>query len=284
MVELIREDGLTGFFTRDTLGPFLDKLLLEAKGKQQKVSLALIDLDHFKRFNDKFGHIFGDEILKYATSTLRLTFILDRCYFFRYGGDEFIGVFPGRDTKEIFRLSQQSNYNLLHRPFLYANKFYKITMSCGIACFPTDAITAESLIKKADEAMYFSKRSGRNLTTLASRIRYLKFRKAVLMAVSIFIISYSIFLFYQLTFKKVIQPAVHQIQNMRIIEQSNNLDTLVLKNGALVEGNIVYEDNNRITLKLFIGKGEGLADFNKSEILRIKYGSGPVIQKNEKEK
>jgi len=282
MVELMREDGLTGFFARETLGPFLEKLLLEAEKNQMTLSLALIDLDHFKKFNDKFGHIFGDEVLKYATSTLRLTFFIEQCYFFRYGGDEFIGVFPGREPKEILRLSQQSNYNLSHRPFLYANKFYKITMSCGIACFSTDATTADELIKKADEAMYFSKRSGRNLTTLAGRIKYLKFRRVVLMITSIIIILYSVFLFYKLSFKKIIQPAVRQIQNIKISSKPDTLDTMILKSGAVLEGNIVYEDENKVILNLYLKKGEGVTNFNKSEIARIKYGSWNTTKNIEK--
>lgn len=278
MVEQMQKDCLTGFFARESLSPFLERLVLEAKLGQKKFSLALIDLDRFKNFNDKFGHIFGDEILKYATSTLRLTFSMDICYFFRYGGDEFIGVFPGKEPKEILRLGQQCNYNLLHRPFLYANKFYKITMSCGISCFPTDATTAEELIKKADEAMYFSKRSGRNLITLASRIKYLKFRRIAFLITSIIIILYSVLLFYKLSFKKIIQPAVRQIQNIKIITKPENLDTVILKSGAVLEGNIVYEDRGKVTLKLYLEKGEGITNFDKSEIAQIKYGSGNAIK------
>ncbi|MDP3732408.1 MAG: GGDEF domain-containing protein [Candidatus Omnitrophota bacterium] len=282
MLEQMQKDGLTGFFTRENLSPLLEKLLLEAKMGQKKFSLALIDLDRFKKFNDKFGHIFGDEILKYATSTLRLTFSMDQCSFFRYGGDEFIGVFPGKEPKEILRLGQQCNYNLLHRPFLYANKFYKITMSCGISCFPTDATTADELIKKADEAMYFSKRSGRNLTTLASMIKYLKFRRVVLMIASSIIILYSVFLFYKLSFKKIIQPVVRQIQNIKITTKPVTLDTVILKSGAVLEGNIVYEDENKVIFNLYLKKGEGVTNFNKSEIARIKYGSGNTTKNIEK--
>lgn len=274
----MQKDGLTGFFAREELDPFLKKLLLEAKMGEKKVSLALIDLDHFKELNNKFGQVFGEEVLKYATSTLRLTFSMEECHFFRYGGDEFIGIFSVKEPKEVLRLSQQCNYNLLHRPFLYANKFYKITMSCGIACFSTEATTADELIKKADEAMRFSKRSGRNLTTLASSIKYLKFRRIAFLITSIIIVLYLALLFYQGGFKKIIQPAVRQIENMKIITKSNNSDTVVLKSGVVLEGNIVYEDEDKITLGLYLNKGEGFTNFNKSEIARIKYGSRDKIR------
>lgn len=278
MLDQAQVDSLTGCFVRGALNPFLERLIIETRAKGESFSVALIDLDHFKKFNDKFGHIFGDEILKYATSTIRLTFFIDQCYFFRYGGDEFIGVFLGTELKEILHLSQQCNYNLLHRPFLRANKLYKITMSCGIACFPGDATTIEGLIKKADEAMYFSKRCGRNLVTLASRIRYIKFRRIVLLITSVIIILYSTLLFYQLSFKKIIQPVVRQIQNIKITTKPSSLDTVVLKSGVVLQGYIVNEDEDKITLNLYLDKGEGLTNFNKSEIAQIKYGSGKTIQ------
>lgn len=133
MLEQAPKDFLTGFFSRDSLGGFLENIIIESNLKKKIFTIALIDLDRFKRFNDKFGHAFGDEVLKYATSTLRLTFHNEQCYLFRFGGDEFIAVFPDKEPQEILRLFKRCNYNMLHRHFLYANKLYKVTISCGIA-------------------------------------------------------------------------------------------------------------------------------------------------------
>ena len=124
MLEEAQKDFLTGFYLRESLKPFLEKLMLDSSIKKRHFSVALIDLDHFKRFNDKFGHNFGDEILKYAVSTIRLTFQGIQSYFFRYGGDEFIVVFPEKGPRETFNLIRKCSYNLNHRLFLYKNKFY----------------------------------------------------------------------------------------------------------------------------------------------------------------
>lgn len=276
ILEQAQKDYLTGFFTRQELENFLLALIKESEASGKFFSLALFDLDRFKRFNDKFGHVFGDEILKYATSTLRLTFYESPCFLFRYGGDEFIAVFPEKEARAAFRLSRQCNYNLSRRPFLFRNKFYKITISCGISGFPQDGKAAEELIKKADQAMYFSKRCGRNLTTLAHRIVYLRLRNAFLVILSAMVILFSFVLFYRLSFKKIIQPTVRQIQNMKIITKPDKLDMVVLKNGMVFEGRILSEADNKVVLNLYMDKGEGTTTFNKSEIAEIKYATkGP---------
>jgi diguanylate cyclase (GGDEF)-like protein len=276
MLEQAPKDFLTGFFLRDSLGGFLENLLIESNLKKKIFSIALIDLDRFKKFNDKFGHAFGDEVLKYATSTLRLTFHNEQCYFFRFGGDEFIVVFPDRQPGEIMRLFKRCNYNMLHRHFLYANKLYKVTISCGIASFPTDGITQEELLQRIDEAMYFSKRHGRNLTTLACRIRYLKAWRLFLLLSSIFIIFFAIFILYPSLSKKILEPTVGHITGFKVITKQakpKNLDMLILKNGFVFEGSIIAETNNKVILRLYFEKGEGSVVFNRSEIVKIKYGS-----------
>ena len=272
MLELAQRDYLTGFFVREALTPFLEKLILEAGVSGKSFWVVVIDLDHFKKFNDKFGHIFGDEILKYVTSTLRLTFYKSQCYLFRYGGDEFVGAFPDVEPKEIFHLVQQCNYNLLHRPFLFQNKFYRITTSCGIAGFTLDGKTSEELIQKADQAMYFSKHYGRNRATLANRMKYLKAHRIFLLICSICIIFCSLFVLYRLSFKKIIQPTIRQIESIKITIKPKNLDAIILKNGLVFEGRILAETEDKVILNLYLEKGEGSATFNKAEIAKIKYG------------
>ncbi len=278
MLEQTQIDSLTGCFVRGALNPFLERIIIESRTRGKSFSMALVDLDHFKKFNDKFGHIFGDEILKYVTSTLRMTFSEQQSNFFRYGGDEFIGVFLDKEPKEILRLVRQCNYNLVHRPFLFRNKFYRITLSCGIAGFPFDGKTIEGLIKKADEAMYLSKRYGRNRVTLAGRIKYLKLLRIFILIGSIGIIFCSLFIAYI----RIIQPTVSQIKGIKVFTKPKKLDTIILKNGMVFEGRILAETNDKVTLNLSLEKGEGLVTFNKPEIGQIRYGSGMPPKKDYK--
>jgi len=273
MLEQEQKDYLTGFFTRATLNPFLEKLILESQPANKRFSLALIDLDRFKKFNDRFGHAFGDEILKYATSTMRLTFYGNPCYLFRYGGDEFVAVFPEKEPKEISQVTRTCGYNLRRRPFLFENKLYKISLSCGIACFPADGQTAAELIDNADRAMYFSKRNGRNLTTIAARIPFLRVRNGLLIIVSAAMIGYSFLALYQIRLKKVIQPTMRQIQSLKITTRPASLDTVILKSGVVLEGRVLLEQKDKVILNLYMEKGEGVTSFDRKEVAEIRYGA-----------
>lgn len=275
MSEQTQRDYLTGFLLREALAPYLEKLMLETKPQGRGFSLAVIDLDRFKKFNDKFGHIFGDEILKYAAATLRLTFSETVSHCFRYGGDEFVAVFPDLSPKEAFRLLRQCGYNLIHRPFLFKNKLYRITFSTGISSFPFDGKITDEVIKKADNAMYYSKRRGRNLVTLAGRIKFLKLRRAFTLIMSVTLILCAGIILYQSMFKKFIQPAVSHIKDIRITTTPKNLDKVILKTGTVFEGNILAETDKEVILNLYMGKEEGTMTFNRKEIAEIKYGSRP---------
>jgi len=269
--EELRKDGLTGFFVREELVLFLARLMAGAREGEKGFSIALIDLDHFKKFNDKHGHPFGDEILKYATSTLRLTFYESQCSFFRYGGDEFIAVLPGKEPNEAQALIRQCHYNLFRRPCLFENKFYRVMISCGIAGFPSDAKTPEELIQKADEAMYFSKRNGRNTTTVISQIPFLKFRKIFMQIGGLFLLAVAFAVLYQLSFKKIIKPTLGQIEKIKIVTKPENLDTIILKNGVVFEGQILAETPEKVIFNLYVDRGEAQTVFDQSEIAQIKY-------------
>lgn len=197
MLENVQMDSLTGFMSRENLTPFLERLAIEASLKNKVFSIALIDLDRFKKFNDRFGHIFGDEILKYASSTLRLTFNETLCYIFRFGGDEFIAVLPDIEPKNAYQLLKQCSRNFFYRPFLFKNKFYKISFSCGIAGFPGDGTDIKDLINKADKSMYCAKRLGRNQTVLSGQLKPISPLRLTFLLIGIGLIVLLIFILYQ---------------------------------------------------------------------------------------
>ena len=267
MPEQIPKDCLTGFFLRQALEPFLEGVITEAQLREKHFSLALIDLDHFKKFNDKFGHPFGDEILKYAASTLKLTFFEQGYQIFRYGGDEFIVVFVDKAPKEAVRSVRQCMHNLLHRPFLMANKFYKVGLSCGIVSFPGDAQTKGELIKKADEAMYFAKRHGRNRIVLYARIKLLRLQLFFVFLFFALVLGFIGLSVYQRFFKAV----ENKMRSLRIIPKPKDLDMVILKNGGVFEGRILSEVGNNVVLNVYFDKEEGTMLFNKAEIAQIKY-------------
>ena len=103
ILDSTHKDALTGFYRREELVPYLEESLSASQTNQNSTSVIIIDLDHFKKFNDRYGHQFGDEVLKHLSNLLRYT-IQDKGAIFRYGGDEFVVVLPVLTGKESFKL------------------------------------------------------------------------------------------------------------------------------------------------------------------------------------
>lgn len=167
LFQVIR-DPLTNLFNRRYLEESLDREI--SKANRQKIPLALImlDVDHFKNFNDTYGHLAGDVVLKqlsdFLSSNSRREDIA--C---RYGGEEFVLVLPGTDRSvagiraEELRLIVQDGQAITHNNEELPN----VTISLGIALLPDHGKTAAELIEAADKALYQAKEGGRNRVAIA---------------------------------------------------------------------------------------------------------------------
>ncbi|MDD5292530.1 MAG: GGDEF domain-containing protein [Candidatus Omnitrophica bacterium] len=265
-----KKDFLTGLFLRESLYLFAEELINASIPAGDKFSIAVVDIDHFKRFNDNFGHDFGDKILKEAANILELVLSKDS-RIFRYGGDEFVMVFPEKDIKEVVGLMRICLNNMRLHPFMHKNKKYKITFSCGIAAFPQDHNTIEGLIKKADKAMYFSKGRGRNYITVVGNIKYIILRNILISIVFAGIIFASIFLFRSRIFGEFVPSVMEQVKKIRVTTKPKNLDVVVLKNGVVLQGYILDDLTDRIVINLELDKGSGTVVFYKKDIEKIEY-------------
>lgn len=268
-----QKDFLTGFFLRNNLNEFLDCFPHDETKKDNIFSIALIDLDKFKKFNDKFGHDCGDEILRHVTNNFRLV-LKDDCYYFRLGGDEFLIVFPGKSPKETYKLMHVCARGMVLRPFFYKNKFYKLAFSCGISTCPLDATRATDLLKKADEAMYYSKKHGRNNITIASRIKFIERRKKIISIITVLMILLSFVYLFRQVFRPLFLSG--KIKKILSMPASVDYDTVIFKNGLILKGNILDQSGDKVTIDLGLKKGLGVVIFDKKEIELIKYRAGNV--------
>lgn len=161
--ELVAEaitDPLTGAHNRRWFDQALGREVERAKRFGRPMALVLIDVDHFKEYNDSRGHEFGDEVLRRLGPALRAA-LRDMDLLARYGGDEFAAVLPeasGEEAREVAGRLLAAADKIVVPGF----PDIRVTLSVGGASLPEDAETAAELFSRADEALYFAKQAGRN--------------------------------------------------------------------------------------------------------------------------
>ncbi len=159
--KLATRDGLTGLFNRRHFELFLDAEFKKQKSKPDKIfSVVMTDIDHFKGFNDTYGHQTGDLVLREVAKTFRLS-VRELDIVGRYGGEEFIVLLPGTGIDEAMIIAERMRKNTELHKIKDGNTSHTVMISAGVACIAGDASTAE-LIKRADDALYVAKETGRN--------------------------------------------------------------------------------------------------------------------------
>ncbi len=162
LYELAITDGLTKLFIHRYFQARLEEEMVRAKRYHTACSLILFDIDHFKKFNDTYGHQQGDvvliEVAKLTKQTVRETVDIPA----RYGGEEFAIILPETDAKGAHLVAERLRKTVEAFDFPGQEKALKVTISLGVATFPDHASVKSVLIKKADMALYECKDRGRN--------------------------------------------------------------------------------------------------------------------------
>ena len=160
MFELAHTDQLTNVQNRRAL--FAKFSQLQSKHKEFSCTVSLIDLDYFKRFNDSFGHDFGDQVLVTFAKHVKDS-IDDTCYFARLGGEEFCLIQINNKDPVCFanteKLLQTTKPIKLMTP---DNSYIGMSFSAGVAVYGNDGISLDELLNNADKALYFAKENGRS--------------------------------------------------------------------------------------------------------------------------
>ena len=161
-------DELTGLANRRRLMAELDRELRRSERQGHTFAALMLDVDHFKRYNDRWGHPAGDAVLKRLANTLRES-VRDVDTVARYGGEEFMVMLPETPVSEAGRVAERIRAATEKDRFTPegATDPLNITVSVGYALFPADGKTVETLIGAADQALYRSKQSGRNRVSAA---------------------------------------------------------------------------------------------------------------------
>lgn len=159
--ELAVRDGLTNLFNRRYLDETLERELARAKREGYPLSLVMIDIDHFKKLNDTYGHQAGDKVLRELAALLWGNIRTEDvpC---RYGGEEFLVLLPRMPLDIALERAEAWRRTILATRVPFGDFQLETTISCGLAAYPDHARTPDDLVRCCDEALYLAKDRGRN--------------------------------------------------------------------------------------------------------------------------
>lgn len=168
-------DPLTGLFNRRYMEESLERELHRSARKQQSLGIIMLDVDHFKHFNDTFGHEAGDAVLRELGMFLQ-NHIRSSDVACRYGGEELMLILPETSLSVVQQRAEQIRVGVKHLQVQHRQSVGAITLSLGVACFPEHGLTGEAVIRAADAALYRAKKEGRDCVITASYSEALNYR------------------------------------------------------------------------------------------------------------
>jgi len=159
--EMAITDSLTGLYNRRYFYVILDNEIERAKRYQSPLSLIMMDIDHFKLVNDKFGHLAGDEVL-HSVSEISKKLLRHIDNMFRYGGEEFVIILPETNQEEALNVAERIRSTIAETAFKTNKGNVKLTVSIGVSEYGENHPTHNEFIESVDRTMYGAKKAGRN--------------------------------------------------------------------------------------------------------------------------
>jgi diguanylate cyclase (GGDEF)-like protein len=161
-------DALTGLYNRRFLEEVLEREVRRAGRAAQSLGILMIDLDHFKTFNDTYGHDAGDAVLR-ETAACLLNGVRAEDFVCRFGGEEFIVILPTAEMQVSRARAERLRTRIRELQIVYQGKpLGMVTISAGVAVFPAHGTSPKQLMAAADAALYEAKRQGRDQVVMAS--------------------------------------------------------------------------------------------------------------------
>ncbi|MBI2609502.1 MAG: GGDEF domain-containing protein [Deltaproteobacteria bacterium] len=162
MHNLANIDAHTQAYNKKYLLEHLEHEFVRCRSLKKSLALLLFDLDFFKKVNDKHGHLAGDYVLEEVCKVLKKNVVRGDDILGRYGGEEFMIILPNTDLQAACTIGERIRLMIEDYPFQFEGTKIPVTLSLGVAALDTSIESIESLIKRADHALYNAKNSGRN--------------------------------------------------------------------------------------------------------------------------
>lgn len=165
--EKAAKDALTGAHTKGALLDRAPELIKRSDVLTEELSLIVLDIDHFKKINDQYGHPAGDFVLRTLSDVIMNKMVRAHDFFARYGGEEFVILLSGTSLKAASEVAERIRATIEGTEFLFENRLIPVTVSLGVAVRQSEENEWEDFFKRGDMALYRSKQNGRNQVTLA---------------------------------------------------------------------------------------------------------------------
>lgn len=159
-----RRDGLTGLYNRTHFHESFDRHLNDARTAGTPVSLLMIDLDHFKSINDRYGHLVGDDCLRWAAHRIGQSLRAhESSLLARFGGEEFVVVLPGHDLHSAVNVAETLRRKLVEEPCASGEHRLRVSASIGVHTIEAGVgVDSDTALSVADQALYSAKANGRD--------------------------------------------------------------------------------------------------------------------------
>lgn len=170
MEDMARKDGLTGIFNRVYFKQLFSNAVKEIKRKKQPISVALFDIDKFKKVNDTYGHLAGDKVIQMVASIGQEYAQRHGGFTCRYGGEEFLLVLPGYDKESALPILEELHDEIKKTPVVFKEKSISVNVCIGLTSYPELCQDTDVLVSRADNAMYYGKKHGRGRLVVDSQL------------------------------------------------------------------------------------------------------------------
>lgn len=161
-------DGLTGIYNRRHLTKLFNEYMYESINSRTPLSVALFDIDFFKRINDTYGHLFGDEVIRTIANLAKEIASENDGIVSRYGGEEFVIIFPNKGLEEAYPAVEKLHSEVKKVGLAHHGQQVVVNLSVGFTSFPKTCKDPRELLNRADWSMYYSKQHGRDQITIDS--------------------------------------------------------------------------------------------------------------------
>ncbi len=168
MESMAIRDSLTGIYNRRFLTKMFQETIKNAVRNNQSVSVVLFDFDNFKSVNDTYGHLFGDTAIQMIAKLGWATAKENGGIIGRYGGEEFVIIFPNKDVEESYSIIKDLHKKIQNMQLKHTSGKVYINVSMGLTSYPETCKNPEELLSRADWSMYYSKQTGRGCITIDS--------------------------------------------------------------------------------------------------------------------